>query len=722
MTIDESIVVKYLQKNSPLFANQKNFEERTGQIEMLKAIVAAFNDKSFAFIEAGTGIGKSLAYLLPAIYNAAKKEQRSVISTHTITLQEQLLAKDIPLIFQALGLNLEAALVKGMGNYLCLRKMHDLLDHASLHNGEEQYELLAIKQWEQTTNDGSISDLEKTPKKLSWDKLNCESDACSFNKCPHYSNCYFFKARKKCKDAKILVVNHHLLLADLQKQEEDADQIGILPEYENLIIDEAHTLEEIATQSLASYTSFLAILRKLTELMAENSSLGKLQLLHKTLLEHESTVEKGLLDQITLDLFTEKNNAQNALIEAFASLGEFLNKQPIESDNPESKLTITPLMRSSEPFIESKKLFDLLIGQLNKFTLSLNLVIGRCSDIKDSKLNKKLQNLVIDLKAIASFFEKASLTIDDFFNGTLTKNKIYVLEWNRFKSTSAIRLLIIQLNISEYLSEHLFAPRDSAVLCSATLTYNKDFSFIQNQLGFCSEELLGRKQITKLIESPFDYQSQALLAIPSDIPDPRSPDYFSASFQYALKAAEASKGGAFILFTSYKMLEQCYQKISAELLQLGLLPLKQGDENRNTLLKTFKENSNAVLFGTDTFWEGIDVPGFNLRLVILTKLPFPVPSEPIFQAKCNQIEERGDNPFMEYAIPKAIVKFKQGFGRLIRTKTDYGCILCLDSRLINKAYGKLFIKSLPVCRMVTGHLNSITSELKNFYSSRGVGA
>ena len=268
------------------------------------------------------------------------------------------------------------------------------------------------------------------------------------------------------------------------------------------------------------------------------------------------------------------------------------------------------------------------------------------------------------------------------------------------------------------MADNLFSLRESAILCSATLSHNKQFSFAKKQLGFESEELKNRGIIEKLLESPFNYKEKVLLATPSDMPDPRSPSYQQMLCENILKAVKVSQGGAFILFTSYSSMGHCYDNsVESELIESGLLPLRQGDENRNTLLKIFKENPNSVLFGTDTFWEGIDVPGFNLRQVIITKLPFPVPSEPIFQAKCKQIEAEGKSSFMEYSVPKAIVKFKQGFGRLIRTKKDFGTILCFDSRLIQKAYGRLFISSLPQCQRCSEPFEGILKKMQNFYES-----
>lgn len=718
MNTDYLELKSLLQKKSPLSLEKKDFEERSEQIEMLEAVSQAFTEKKIAFIEAGTGVGKSLAYLLPAIFHCKKTGKKCVISTHTITLQEQLLQKDIPFILDSLGIDLEVVLVKGMSNYLCLRKLYDQLDRGSLFSLEQKSELEEVQAWVNKTSDGSLSDIPKMPQKMGWDKLNCESDACSFVKCPYYRECFFFKARKKCKDAHLLIANHALILADIGSKQIDDEQSSILPDYEYLILDEAHTFEDIATQSLASQVSSNAILKKLNDLISERSSIGLLSRLKKVLYEFKDELNPKLYDEVANDFPLDKKMLQTNLIESFIAFGEFLDLQLPKEDLSYQKLTLTQPLRQKEEFKNLEDHFEALIDQMKGFSLNLLSLIDRCLEIKNSDLKKRTQNILIDLKAISNFFEKISLAFWDFFHPQDEKNKLYVIEWDKAKSFSAIKLLIIHLNISEILAKHLFAPRESAVLCSATLSLNNSFEFIQSQLGFKSSFFEKKLFIEKELLSPFDYRNQALLAIPSDMPDPRSYDFSLRLVEQVKRALLASQGGAFILFTSYHALNDCYEKISDDLIKNGLLPLKQGDENRHILLKIFKENSNAVLFGTDTFWEGIDVPGFHLRLVIITKLPFPVPNEPIFQSKCKQLEEKGLNPFFNYSIPKALVKFKQGFGRLIRTKRDYGCILCLDSRLVSKAYGKLFLESLPCTAKIISGSKTVSEKMSQFYEQK----
>ncbi|MCH9634080.1 MAG: ATP-dependent DNA helicase DinG [Chlamydiae bacterium] len=719
MVLDPKKISDLLKVKSPLSKHLNRFEERAEQLEMLSSVITAYNEQKFALIEAGTGVGKSLAYLLPALYSSLELGERTVISTHTITLQEQLMQKDIPFLLEALGLEVEVALVKGMGNYLCLRKLYDLLDHASSLNISEREDLQAVEKWAQDTVDGSSSDLKKAPKNLGWDRLHCESEACSFIKCPHYKECFFFKARKKIKDAKLLIANHHLLMVDLQSKDLEDSKSGILLDYDHLILDEAHTLEDIATSALAQYTSSQLILRKLNDLTSDKNSAGKLQRLKQKLSSFQDELRPKIWDRISFEIFSEKKQVEVALTEAFLSFDDFLfQAYPSSSNTPvQQKMQLTEEMLLQDEWLKVKDDFILLIAQLTSFSTSLDLLYKELEALKKD-LVKSIENLLIDIKACASFLEKSATILTDYFNAAPSTEKLYVIDWNSRKGHMGIQLSIIHLNIADILSEKLFYPLSSAVLCSATLNHSNRFDFVKHQLGLSKDSFKPDDFIEKILPSPFNYEKQVLLAIPKDIPYPQSPYYLEVICKLIEQALRSSKGGAFVLFTSFKMLKDCYERLLPILLELKLLPLKQGDENRSVLLDIFKENENTVLFGTDTFWEGIDVPGFHLRQVILTKLPFPVPTEPIFQAKCKQIESQGLNPFMDYSIPKAIVKFKQGFGRLIRNHQDFGCILCLDSRLLTKSYGKIFINSLPKCQSLFGSTQEVQDAIDNFFAKR----
>ncbi len=721
MVLDPKKLSDLLKQKSPLAQKLNHFEERAEQLEMLDSITEAYNDGRFALIEAGTGVGKSLAYLIPALYSSLELGECTVISTHTITLQEQLMQKDIPFILKTLGLNLEVALVKGMGNYLCLRKLYDLCDHASTLNISEREDLEHVEEWSKETYEGSSSDLKRSPKNIGWERLNCESDACSFVKCPHYKECFFFKARKKVKDAKILIANHHLLMVDLQTRDQDDSRANILPEYEHLILDEAHTLEDIATSALAQYASSQFILRKLNELVSDRNPLGKLQRLKQKLAPMQEDLPQRLWDKIAIEAFSEKKQTEAYLSEAFFSLDDFLQEMAPSSfqggERRPEKVQLTQEMLDNESWQQIKNNFLALVEKLRSFSTTLELMVEQLESLKKGSL-KAVENTLIDIKSVSTFLEKAATLLGEYFNSTPSDERLYVIDWNPRKGHLGIQLSIIHLNIADILSEKLFYPLSSGVLCSATLNHKGRFDFVKSQLGLTKDFFSKDSFIEKILLSPFDYEKQVLLAIPKDIPYPNSPDYLAEICDQIERALKSSLGGAFVLFTSFKMLRDCYERLLPFMLDLGILPLKQGDENRSILLQLFKENPNSVLFGTDTFWEGIDVPGFHLRQVVLTKLPFPVPSEPIFQAKCKQIEKLGQNPFMDYSIPKAVVKFKQGFGRLIRNHQDFGCILCLDSRLLTKRYGQIFIDSLPKCQTAFGSSIEVQAKIGQFFEDK----
>ena len=719
MVLNPKKILKLVQNEGLLSSKLKNFEERKEQLSMLECVTLAFNENKYAFIEAGTGVGKSLAYLLPAIFAADQKMGKTVISTHTITLQEQLLNKDIPFILDVLGISIEAVLVKGMSNYLCLRKLYDLLDLNILHTLSEREELQKIENWSRETTDGSISDLKRKPKSISWDKLSCESDACSFIKCPQYKECFFYKARKKVKDAQLLVVNHHLLLADLKAKEDDAESESILPKYDYLILDEAHTFEDIATSSLAQHLSLSYILRKFTDLVSDKTHTGKLQLVESKLKSFSEELEVDIYLNSLLEIFTQKKDLQNEVYDAFIAFSDLIKHWGNPRSIKREKISLTPEIIKSQEFLDITQCFIELIDSMHRFSEGLQLFTHKLSDITNARALKALQSLIVDLDAIAQFFNKSASIIKDFFSPTLSGEKIYIVDIDSSKTFSSIGLQIIHLNIADVLSEQLFYPVKAAILCSATLCHASKFNFVQKQLGFKSSFFHPKRFSEKMLPSPFNYQDQVLLAIATDTPMPQDYGYIEHISSQIKSACISSKGGAFVLFTSYKMLEECYANLMPFLIEQGLLPLKQGNENRSTLLNIFKENSNSVLFGTDTFWEGIDVPGFHLRLVIITKLPFPVPTEPIFKAKCDQIEKEGLNSFMDYSIPKALVKFKQGFGRLIRNHKDTGCIYCLDSRLVNKFYGKIFLQSLPKCKQAFYPSNQLHLEIDKFYKEIG---
>lgn len=709
-------VLELLDSRGPVSQSIKGYESRPQQLDMAADIVESYNKNQIALIEAGTGTGKSLAYLLPAILWVLKNGERTVISTHTITLQEQLLHKDIPFLLKALKIEMKAALVKGMNNYICLRKLEDAHYEKPHLSPFEAEELDKIDCWAQATQEGSKSELPFLPSHASWDRVGAEGDACSHSQCPHFKNCFFFKARKEASEAQILVVNHHLLCADLVSRSKTDNQTtgGILPPFERLIIDEAHHLEDVATEYFAARVNRWDLMRQLARLSSEKKAadrVGKLIALRQRFLEaffnEQDTQIMSLMYRLDTDLPAEKQRINQLLHEAFQVIVDFLDileKSPEDSfEDSEEETPIERKCRLTKDKLEhpfwKESVFPqvkILIECLQKYIQSLVSLEQDFLFLKNDKFNEKTKGLRIDIQAIANRLQGISEILSDFLSSEYCTTAVKWIEKRPMKMLTNVQLVDAELNIAQRLVDHLFKAFPTIVLCSATLATRKQFDFVRKRLGL-TEQYLNRLVIERIYESPFNYKEQALLIVPTDMPSPSDPRFIKSASNQIYQAIEASRGHAFILFTSFNMLKACYEELATRL-KAGKYPVfVQGQEQRQTLLMSFKNTPRAVLFGADSFWEGVDVVGDALRCVIIVKLPFKVPSEPLTQARTEAITVAGGNPFIEYTVPHAIVKFKQGFGRLIRNRKDQGCIICLDPRLLNKSYGKLFLGSLPLC-------------------------
>lgn len=723
--IEKALLI--LKSDGKLEQSIKGFEPREEQQKMMDNILSAYNEDKIALIEAGTGTGKSFAYLIPAILWAAQNKERTLISTHTIALQEQLLQKDIPIIFKALNLDLKAVLIKGMGNYLCLRKFYEALELTLLLPDNEREELHKIDIWSQTTKDGSRSSLPFYPSQTTWERISAESDSCTNSRCPNYQECHFFKARKKANDAQILVVNHHLLFADLHRRSEmdNYEDPAILPAYQRIIIDEAHHIEDIATEYFAQNVNRLNLLRIIGRLAAEKQvqAHGKLTILKQKLVQYYSSKPlsqelHGMIGRLNIDLQAEKNELLTQIVNSFQAFSEFVMHlfPPVESQEKENKLRILP-MHQTHPFWlqEIKPKVETFIQAIHRYTKSLEGIEQEIKMMDDEKLKDLLKADLFEITSLSNRLKETGLTLSNFISDKIFLNKVKWIEIQSPHLDSNIHLNEADLDISRAVANFLFSKFPTIVLCSATLTTNKKFGFIRERLGL-TEKLLPKKIVTEnFYQSPFNFKKQALLVVPTDMVDPSDGKFLKEAAERIFQSIKASHGNAFVLFTSYSMLNSIYQILEKKLRDLNFSLLKQGDESRQKLLEKFKKKDRSILFGTDSFWEGVDVSGEALRLVIIVKLPFKVPSEPIVQARSEAILSKGGDPFIDYSLPSAIVKFKQGFGRLIRNKSDRGCIVCLDNRLLKKGYGKQFLNSLPDCEKFFGEAQAIEKEMKDFY-------
>ncbi|GAB4230481.1 MAG: ATP-dependent DNA helicase DinG [Chlamydiales bacterium] len=721
--LDVSEIAAWFQPEGRISRHLKGFEARGEQLSMLQDVAEAFNHQKIALIEAGTGTGKSLAYLVPAITWAVQEQETVVISTATINLQEQLLHKDIPLVLKALNAEVEVALIKGMSQYLCLRKLEDLSFERLTGTDKEAEELEMIEAWASQTHDGSLANLPFFPSYATWDAVNADPYACSFRECPHFRHCHFLQARRKAKNARIIIVNHHLLFADLVKkaETESYDQPAILPPYSRVIMDEAHNIESIATEFFASQVNRLQALRLLSKVFSEKTrvSSGKIAVLKTKIQSHfRSNVPaaiSSLISQLQTQIPQLKREAALKINQAFQVLAQSMMQSPqFEKEN--AKIRILPEFysdaHSEQTIIPAiKEATDAGTSLVHAIHSTISLI----TEMKNTSLDEAIASVRTDLLGINKQLENFLSNLNEFSKVYDIQQSVRWMETQEFqKGGFNLTLYNAPLQVSEILTQKLFSKMHTAILCSATMATNQNFHFLKERLGLTSQSNV----IESIYTSPFNYQKQACFAVPSDIPLPNQGEFLSAATEHIYHFLKTCDGNAFVLFTSYSMLNRVFDTISSQLHNEGFTLLRQGSDHRQKLIERFKKEKKSVLFGTDSFWEGVDVSGDALRCVILVKLPFKVPSDPMIQARCEAISSKGGDPFAQFSIPDAIVKFKQGFGRLIRTGADSGFIICLDKRLLTKEYGNQFLRSLPECPIIHDNGSSIRKSMKEFFNKK----
>ena len=634
------------------------YEFRPQQLEMANAVADAFQADEHLIVEAGTGVGKTFAYLIPAIDLALSTGETVVISTNTISLQEQLIRKDIPFLQEVLPYSFSAVLAKGRSNYLSRRRLNSLLtyERGLFDTQEEVAELAEIVEWVATTSDGSRADLEKQPMPDVWDRVVSDRDNCLRSKCPTFSTCFYFKARRQMQEANLLVVNHHLLFSDLAIRQSADVQSAVLPDYQYLIFDEAHHLEAIAGKHATVELTNSRVKRFLDSL--DNPS-GKSGLSVRYAASH---------------LKEPVEDARNQANSLFGAITEWLDSQGSQRWGGGVTQRI-----DRENFVEN--VLDAPLATLRTELRQLR---------ETAQTDDDEEEIASHLRRCNQLREDLDLMINHS-----DPDSVYWIETVNRGRFPRMTLNATPVNVGEAVNEYLFGIMNSVILTSATLATNQNFNFFKRRVGLseCRELIAG---------SPFDYKNQAEIHIPMRMPDPRRSVEFTQSVITQVKHyLKMTHGKAFVLFTSYRMMDEVYGVLSDFLDELGIVSFKQGGGlSRSQMLDAFKRDTDSVLFGTSSFWEGVDVQGESLSNVIITKLPFEVPTHPVMEAKIKQVEEQGGNSFMEFSLPEAILRLKQGFGRLIRTKTDKGVVVILDPRLTTKFYGKQFLNSLPPCTIV----------------------
>jgi ATP-dependent DNA helicase DinG len=720
--LDGEKIILALEEGGEVARRLTHYESRDAQLDLMRLIVKGFNEDALVAAEAGTGVGKSFAYLLPAISFALLNDERVVISTATITLQQQLYEKDIPFVLSALGVKVKTILIKGRGNFICRRRLEETLSDAdSLFELNESEEIKKIIEWSETTKTGSKSDLPFMPAVNVWSSVCSESDTCLGMRCNLHENCFVMKMRREAREARILVVNHHLLFADLAARHEGAgyEAFVVLPAYRRIIIDEAHTIENSATSFFSTEWGKPGLLR----------AIGRLY-------RRRGTAKKGLL--LRLQAFAGGPDGSSEWEKSIDNIRTALDKINDAALFLCGHESVFRLISPRDSMINERltahwaDLRKYILEWTDIISAMLAIIEKKSENEKGSELFKKgvadeSAMLVREVKSCVKNLSSVANSCNNFIEYKKNPESVFYIErhtgkMGRRKTDDWALFIKAPIDISQILKEALFEKNKTVVCLSATLTVVDKFDYWESRCGIngARNEGGGQRLLFRgSFPSPFPYSNAVLLAVPEDAPLPIENTFRDFVNEAVLRLTLISGGSALVLFTSFESLESCYAHSRQHLNEQGILCLKQGDDDRSRLLKIFLEDKNSVLFATDSFWEGVDAPGETLKMVILCRLPFKAPNDPVFQARCEELEKRGMNPFMELSVPEAVMKFRQGFGRLVRRSSDRGVVVVLDGRVIKKRYGALFLRSLPQTKKNFGSLDHILRNVESFLFAVG---
>jgi ATP-dependent DNA helicase DinG len=695
-------------------AEMRQYEDRPTQREMARTIAMLYNDGGVGLLEAGTGVGKSLGYLLPALRWAALNHERTVVSTNTINLQEQLVRKDLPFLARALNGEQEVrfALLKGWRNYLCLLRLEqarliggDLIDDMS--GGIEQ-----IAQWATQTSEGSLGDLTPHPSPEVWDEVAAEPDLCMRAECPHYDRCFLFTARREAAKADVVVVNHHLLMSDIavRRLQRNWDDAAVIPPYSRLVIDEGHHLEDAAASHLGESATRRGLQRLMSRLArpvgGRRSGRGLLAALDQRLRARNDMFSQASLEMLELKINPAVDAARSKGAVVFDLLEEFLHR------------TGQPVIRLTEDFDSDPVWHAGLAAALSDFLTETALLSDTLNLIRERLETEKLRDeatsaLISEMRGVGRRLEALAGALHGALeSGPDAPKRVRWIETRGKEGNIAVTW--VPLNLAPILRDDLFGRVKTAIVTSATLATDSRFEFPASRLGV---DQLDIPPVTASFASPFNYSVQAVIAIPTDIPAPNAdaPGHLLAVIRMIADFAEASDGGLFVLFTSHRDVRESALELRARGVLRDRPLLVHGEDSRDILLEKFRHSGRAVLIGTSSYWEGVDVPGNALRGLLIARLPFRVPSEPVTAANCEAILDRGGDPFAEYMVPHAALRLKQGFGRLIRTSTDRGAVIIADNRVITKSYGAELMRALPPARRLMLPWPEISRQLHDFY-------
>ncbi|GAB4522454.1 MAG: helicase C-terminal domain-containing protein [Anaerolineales bacterium] len=689
--LDVEAVAGLLMPGGLFARHMPAFEHRQEQIAMLEVVANAISENRHLMVEAGTGTGKSIAYLLPAALWAYENKTRVVISTNTINLQDQLLHKDIPAIREALGIDLRATVLKGRSNYVCPRRLENLRRHG-VENIAELRVLGKVQVWMLQGGNGDRSEinLNGPDERDAWRRISAEDEGCTAETCMKRTGgtCPFYRARQAAQSAHLLIVNHALLLADM------AVGNRVLPEYTHVIIDEGHHLEDAITNALSVQITAWDVERLARELGSPSTGLlARLINLGDEILEpSQGAALHHLADQAATAAFSFQNRAK----QFFGMLDQFLYEmrsgQSVGAYGQQAR--ILPATRTQPAWLDVETSWEETTRAFRPLDEALKQVVHAASEMAESEL-EEMEDTFSALSNLYSRIQEIYAAIEELVFKPVSEH-IYWVETRA--SYNNLKINIAPLHTGPLMERYLWHEKDSVIITSATLTAAGEFDYIKSRLSAQDADEL-------TLGSPFDYESSALLYIPKDIPEPADRHGHQCAIEQGLiRLCRATNGRALVLFTSYEQLQRTSRAIRPILERDQINVLEQGEgASSHALLETFRTGAQTVLLGTRAFWEGVDIPGEDLSVLVIVKLPFDVPSDPIIAARSETFED----PFYQYTIPEAILRFRQGFGRLIRTRQDRGVVVILDKRVLTKRYGKLFLESLPECTVRVDSLNNL---------------
>ena len=679
MTVDQ--IYRIFDHDGLLSDKIDSFEFREGQLMMALDVLSCYEKNAVAAIEAGTGIGKSFAYLVPALYYASDDESdRTVIATSTINLQKQLLEKDLPTLFRALGKECRVAIAVGRNNYLCLRRLAELVKDNELYAYDGVSEISKLNSFAASTETGLRTEVPGRLDYQVWSSACSDSDFCQGGKCPYFNDCFYFKAKKKLADASIIICNHHLLFVDSNTRYENSigyDEDAVLPPFRHLVVDEAHNMERHATDLFTSTYSSYSLRRQMDHIYDNRgiNGVGSGRILDDLL---PFCSDRKLYQEI-LDFYVLVRAKADTLNMAVLNLLDYNKLAHLLCTKKNMARIIAEIGPAAQEVTEN---CGRLLARLNSFASKL--------DVEESQ-KFRVDELLVHINRISDIISLLAAFID------LSKwnDDIHYLDIEQHAGTRYVTFNIAPLEVRDVLADALFRKLDSVICTSATMDLHDDFAYWCSGVGLPVE---GKPFIHKVYDSPFDYRNRLMLLTPFDTPTftrEKEEEYAAFTCETVYDAVSSSGGGALILFTSFRLMDYVYERLKPRFSVMGLNTLRQGDADRYALLEQFKEDTDSVLFATDSFWEGVDAPGNTLRMVIITKLPFRMPDDPIYKARYTKLEEDGKSGFYSLSLPDATMKLKQGYGRLMRHTTDKGIVLILDSRIVSKGYGSMMLRSLP---------------------------